>query len=206
MSKIISTVDHYEKLIEDGNDPVHDNDLLKEHLNKWTGDNFLDLLDINKELKVLEIGVGTGRLAKRVLETGCYSYVGLDVSGLTVKRARENLMNFSNVEIIKKNILDYNGKEEFDLAFSVLTFQHIKDKRKALEKMLEALKTHGKIVLSLDNIKDKYLDYGPHKTEVYFNDIKKIIQYLKELNCNIEDVIELKEDGDIRATIIKCCK
>lgn len=56
---------HYDVLIEQNNDPVHDPDVLKEYMDKWDGAQFINEMKLNKSLSVLEIGVGTGRLAVR---------------------------------------------------------------------------------------------------------------------------------------------
>ena len=61
---------HYEFLIDEGNDPVHDDDRLKQYMSNWDGPLFFESPDANKEKSVLEICVGTGRIAKQVLERG----------------------------------------------------------------------------------------------------------------------------------------
>ena len=43
----------------------------------------------------MEIGVGTGRIAKNILAEGCQSFTGIDISPRTIKRAKENLKCFS---------------------------------------------------------------------------------------------------------------
>ncbi|MDE6111645.1 MAG: class I SAM-dependent methyltransferase, partial [Eubacterium sp.] len=54
---------HYDLLIEENNDPVHDPEPLRIYMDKWDGQKFIDNLELNKNKTVLEIGVGTGRLA-----------------------------------------------------------------------------------------------------------------------------------------------
>lgn len=53
---------HYDKLIDEGNDPVHDSEPLKEYMNNWDGQQFIDDMQLSGNEAVLEIGVGTGRL------------------------------------------------------------------------------------------------------------------------------------------------
>ena len=55
--------EHYDLLIEEGNDPVYDNERLKDYMNKWDGQIFIESMKLNKNKTVLEIGVGTGRIA-----------------------------------------------------------------------------------------------------------------------------------------------
>lgn len=59
-------INHYDALIDEGNDPFRDPKPLKEYMDRWDGKQFLDCLSLNKNKTVLEIGVGTGRLAARV--------------------------------------------------------------------------------------------------------------------------------------------
>lgn len=80
---MISVSKHYDLLIENGNDPVLDGKLLSEYMNKWDGEEFINLLDLDKNKTVLEIGCGTGRIAKKIVDL-CKIYVGIDVSQKTI--------------------------------------------------------------------------------------------------------------------------
>ncbi|MGB4716346.1 MAG: class I SAM-dependent methyltransferase, partial [Bacillota bacterium] len=100
---------------------------------------------------MLEIGVGTGRLARRVLDMGCRTFTGLDTSAKTLERARENLAAYPNVRLVLGDVEEFRFCERFDVAYSVLTFMHIERKRAALANIVEALYPHGILVLSLSN-------------------------------------------------------
>lgn len=77
---------HYDLLIDENNDPVHDPEPLHQYMDQWDGPTFLDLLDLTKEKNVLEIGVGTGRLAVRTALL-CGAFCGIDISPKTIQRA-----------------------------------------------------------------------------------------------------------------------
>lgn len=96
MEKILLAMEHYDNLIDEKNDPVKDPKLLQEYMNKWDGSKFLNELKINKDSSVLEIGVGTGRLALRVLKQGCKLFEGVDLSQKTINKASEHLKMFTN--------------------------------------------------------------------------------------------------------------
>ena len=81
---------HYDLLIDENNDPVHDPKPLQDYMDKWDGQNFIDKMELNKDKSVLEIGVGTGRLAVRVAPL-CGRFYGVDISPKTIERAKENL-------------------------------------------------------------------------------------------------------------------
>ncbi|MEK4512008.1 class I SAM-dependent methyltransferase [Paenibacillus sp. FSL K6-2524] len=119
--KIVSVLEHYELLIDEGNDPIQDPPQLQAYMNRWDGPSFFN--ELNPENKiVLEIGVGTGRDAKTVLSMGCEFLVGIDISPKTINRARSNLSSFSNIELVMTDIINYNRPNTFDLAYCVLTF------------------------------------------------------------------------------------
>ena len=63
----MDVIEHYDKLIDEGNDPFLDPKPLRDYMDKWDGQRFIDALSLDKTKSVLEIGVGTGRLAVRVI-------------------------------------------------------------------------------------------------------------------------------------------
>ena len=96
---IVSALEHYERCIDEGIDPCKGNPQLQRYMVGWGGARFFELLgDLNGKA-VLEIGVGTGRPARRALTRGCSSFTGVDVSPKTISRARHNLNGFVNGSI-----------------------------------------------------------------------------------------------------------
>ena len=85
---------HYDSLIDENNDPACDPKPAQEYMNKWDGQVFIDELELSTSKTVLEIGVGTGRLALKVCGK-CKSFVGIDISPKTIERAKENLTAFT---------------------------------------------------------------------------------------------------------------
>jgi ubiquinone/menaquinone biosynthesis C-methylase UbiE len=83
-------IKHYDKLIEENNDPVFDPLALKEYMDGWDGKSFIDEMKLDKSKSVLEIGCGTGRLAMRVCPL-VGSFTGIDISPKTVELAKHNL-------------------------------------------------------------------------------------------------------------------
>ena len=80
---------HYDALLSEGNDPVHDPEPLKVYMDKWDGQDFIDKMKLDKTKAVLEIGVGTGRVAVRVAPF-CERFVGVDISENALAVAKEN--------------------------------------------------------------------------------------------------------------------
>ena len=139
---------HYDMLIDEGNDSVLDPPELRDYMNKWDGDVFLEMLGIDRVKSVLEIGCGTGRLAMRVAPF-VRSFCGVDISPKTIDTARGHL-SFDNVRLICADFTRYQFDERFDIIYSSLTFMHISEKAEAIRKVSELLNVGGRFVLSID--------------------------------------------------------
>lgn len=165
---------HYDLLIEEGDDPVHDPDDLREYMDGWDGRAFMEELLPVQGKDVLEIGVGTGRLAVRIASE-CGKFTGIDISPKTVSCAKENLKSSGDVTLVCADFLEYSFANKFDLIYSSLTFFHIREKEKAVRKVSELLRREGKFVLSLDKSKRRILDFGTRRLCVYPDSPKKIV-------------------------------
>ena len=79
----MDVVKHYDMLIEEENDPCKDPLPLREYMDKWDGSEFIASMHLLGKEKVLEIGVGTGRVAAKVIPC-CLSFDGIEISPKTI--------------------------------------------------------------------------------------------------------------------------
>ena len=114
---------HYDLLIEENNDPFRDPPVLQKYMETWDGQAFLDLMELDESKTVLEIGVGTGRLAVKAAAS-CRHLTGIDISPKTIARAKENLRDCQNISLVCGDFLDYPFAETFDVIYSSLTMMH----------------------------------------------------------------------------------
>jgi SAM-dependent methyltransferase len=79
-----------------------------------------------KDMKVLEIGCGAGRMTRALAEVFGEVYA-VDVSGEMIARAREALADLRNVRLFQNSGADLQvlGDVRIDFAFSYIVFQHI---------------------------------------------------------------------------------
>jgi SAM-dependent methyltransferase len=80
-----------------------------------------------KQMKVLEIGCGAGRVTSALSELFGQVY-GVDVSGEMIRQATQALASRPNVTLIQNNGTDLSlipDSGTFDFAFSSIVFQHI---------------------------------------------------------------------------------
>lgn len=105
-----------------------------------------DLLDIQANDNVLDLGCGTGHITKIIRDKTKGKVVGVDPSEGMIEKAKEK---YSNMGIIFRNCsaeeLDY--QHEFDVIFCNSAFQWFKDHIRALRACYNALKQGGKIAI-----------------------------------------------------------
>lgn len=172
-------IEHYDALIDENNDPVHDPAPLKDYMNKWDGDRFIEDLQLSEDKSVLEVGVGTGRLAIRVAPN-CGRFVGIDISPKTIECACENLAEYKNVELICDDFMTHGFNCCFDVIYSSLTFMHIEDKQAAVNKVAALLNLDGRFVLSIDKNQDEYIDTGDRKLQIFPDNPGEILSFIKD--------------------------
>lgn len=180
---------HYDALIDENNDPVFDSEALKIYMNRWDGSAFVDLMDLNVNKSVLEIGVGTGRLALRTAPL-CRSFTGIDISEKTIERARQNLKGLNNITLIYGDFNTFDFTLKFDVIYSSLTFMHFKNKADTIAKIYSLLVPNGSFVLSIDKNKDKYIECNGRTVEIYPDDPDTTKSYLQNAGFVIKNIIE----------------
>ena len=110
----MNTARHYDLLIDENNDPFRDPAQLQEYMEQWDGKAFLDALKLTGKENVLEIGIGTGRIAAKAAPQ-CMHLTGIDFSVKTIERAKENLKEFPNISLICDDFETHHFQEHLML-------------------------------------------------------------------------------------------
>ena len=181
-------IEHYNLLVNEGNDPVFDSEALCEYMNKWDGLRFIDSMQLGKAKSVLEIGVGTGRLAVKTAPL-CKRFVGIDISDKTIEKARQNIAS-ENVKLVCDDFLSFHFDEKFDVVYSTLTFMHIKEKSSAIKKVASLLNDNGRFLLSIDKSREKFIDMVTRKIRIYPDYPENIINNITSTGLTIEEMYE----------------
>lgn len=193
-------VKHYDMLIEEGNDPFRDPPALREYMNKWDGQFFLDFMQLNKTKRVLEIGIGTGRIAAKVAPQ-CLQITGIDISPKTIARARLNLAAHANVLLICADFMNYRFETTYDVIYSSLTMMHFKEKQKVIRKVASLLNAGGVFCLSIDKNQSEAINMGSRTVTVFPDTPDAIVSFVKETEMKVTNVKETEN-----AFIIVCVK
>ena len=161
---------HYDLLIEENNDPFRDPPALRKYMESWDGQVFLDLMELDESKTVLEIGVGTGRLA--IKTAGCCRWLtGIDISPKTIERARENLQHCLNIS---------------------LTMMHFQDKRSVIGKIHALLNCKGLLCLSIDKSRSEWIDMGSRRIRIYPDTKENIVTLAEQAGMKTKRITEIE--------------
>jgi len=186
---MMNVIDHYDLLIEEQNDPFRDPPTLQEYMSKWDGEPFFEALEISKDKSVLEIGIGTGRIAVKVAPC-CLKMTGIDISPKTTQRAKDNLKEYSNISFICADFSSYEFGETFDVIYSSLTMMHFKNKAAVINKIDTLLNDKGIFCLSIDKNPSEYIDMGTRKVKIYPDTLDNILSIIGKTEMSVVNVIE----------------
>ena len=195
-----NVIRHYDLLISEGNDPVLDSEPLRAYMDGWDGSSFLDALALDGTQDVLEIGVGTGRLALRAAPL-CRHFTGIDISPATIVRAGEHLMHLPQVELVCSDFMTWQTERRFDVVYSSLTFLHLPQKEAAAARIAALLKPGGRAVLSLDRSRMEVLDYGTRQLTVYPDTPERIADCLTKAALCVNRIFSVAQ-----ADVVCACK
>ena len=185
----MDVINHYDLLIDEDNDPFRDPPELQEYMSRWDGKGFIEALELTGNEKVLEIGIGTGRIAVQVAPF-CMTLTGIDISPKTIGRAKENLKEYNNISFICGDFGDYQFPETFDVIYSSLTMMHFSDKKQIVTKIDTLLNKGGIFCLSIDKNQSEYIDMGTRKVRVYPDTLENMESLIKATAMSVAMVFE----------------
>jgi cyclopropane fatty-acyl-phospholipid synthase-like methyltransferase len=101
-------------------------------------------IDLNERMHLLDLGAGTGLLARR-LSPSVEKIVAVDTSAGMLRKLSEAA---PEIETVQSDILDYHPAEKFDGIVSSMTLHHIEDTQWLMKHLYSLLKKGGFIALA----------------------------------------------------------
>ena len=130
---------------------------LGKHVDSVESECAFNLLKIEKGMRVLDIGCGTGNFSIKLAKKGC-KVTGIDLSDKMLDLAREKTAK-KNLFIDYYNMSVYNIKfptQHFDAIFSMATFEFVRDMEKAINEAFRVCKDKGQIMIGTINRDSKW--------------------------------------------------
>ena len=106
------------------------------------GESVLELLAVKSGEHVLDLGCGTGHLAKKMWEEGA-EVIGIDASPEMVAQAKAN---YPELDFRVANGADFSFEEPFDAVFTNATLHWIHDTDGVIKSVYNVLKSGGRFV------------------------------------------------------------
>ena len=106
------------------------------------GEDVLSLLDIEKGMKVLDLGCGNGALTKKIADMGA-DVIGMDASKEMLDIAKNN---YPKLTFRQDDGVKFSLSEPVDAVFSNAVFHWIDDQDTLLENISNSLKSNGQLV------------------------------------------------------------
>ena len=117
----------------------------------------LPLLEENKELKILDIGCGTGQLINEISELyNDVNYLGIDVAENMIEIARKSNKN-KNIKFKNSSIESFESNEKYDIIICTHAFPYFPNKQEMIKKMAELCNEKGQVIIvnsSTNSLKD----------------------------------------------------
>jgi tRNA (cmo5U34)-methyltransferase len=115
--------------------------------------NIIDLFDFpkDKNLSILDLGVGTGQTASLLLKKFPNSKLdGVDISPKMIEQAKIRLKDFSSrINLIENDVANLQIEKKYDACISVLCLHHLNENQKPLifKKIYNSLNNGGVFVI-----------------------------------------------------------
>ncbi|MBS4195959.1 class I SAM-dependent methyltransferase [Lederbergia citri] len=106
------------------------------------GNNLIELLDPKKGEKILDLGCGTGDLAKNLYDCGV-DVIAVDKSENMVRQAQNK---YPNIHFAVQDATDLNYRNEYDAVFSNATLHWVKPPKQALQCSYQSLIQGGRFI------------------------------------------------------------
>lgn len=113
----------------------------------------IELAEVKKNSKILDVGTGTGVLLSYLLDKSPTKITAIDISENMIEIA-ESKYNNENINFVVDNVMNFNG-ELFDYIFIYSAYPHFKDKKALFNHMSTLLNKDGKIIIAHSEGKDK---------------------------------------------------
>jgi len=122
----------------------------------------LPLLEKNNELKILDIGCGTGQLIKEISDHyNKVNYLGIDVAENMIEVAKKNNKG-KNVKFKTSSIESFESNDKYDIIICTHAFPYFPNKQEMINKMAGLCNKKGQVIIvnsSTNSLKDLIINF-----------------------------------------------
>ena len=158
----------------------------------------LPLLEKDKELKILDIGCGTGQLINEIRQQfQCVNYLGIDVAENMIDIAKKNNES-ENIKFKTCSIETFDCQDKYDIIICTHAFPYFPNKEDMMKKIASLCNEKGQVIIvnsSTNSLKDLIINFFLKATTskakyLSINEMKKLFEVSKLKVKNIEIIRE----------------
>lgn len=158
----------------------------------------LPLLEKNKELKILDIGCGTGQLIKEISDKyKMVNYLGIDVAKNMIEIAKKNNKG-KNIKFKISSIETFDTVDRYDIIICTHAFPYFPNKEDMIKKIAGLCNKKGQVIIvnsSTNSLKDLIINFFLKATTskaryLSIDNMKKLFKTAKLKVKNIEIIRE----------------
>lgn len=158
----------------------------------------LPMLEKNKELKILDIGCGTGQLINEIRQQfHSVNYLGIDVAENMIDIAKKNNEG-ENIKFKTCSIETFDSKDKYDIIICTHAFPYFPNKEEMMKKISSLCNEEGQVIIvnsSTNSLKDLIINFFLKATTskakyLSINEMKKLFEVSKLKVKNIEIIRE----------------
>ena len=171
----------------------------------------LPLLEENAELKILDVGCGTGQLIGEIREH--YSevnYLGIDVTKNMIEVATQNNSG-SRIRFLNVSVDDFVSDEKFDVIICTHAFPYFPNKSEAMQKMASLCSKGGKVIIvssSTNNVKDWFINLlvKTRTSRARYLSIKQMKKLFSSAGLEVKKVQVIRERAYMPTIALMCAE
>ncbi len=158
----------------------------------------LPLLEKNDQLKILDIGCGTGQLIKEISEQYHeVSYLGIDVAENMIQIAKDS-NNGSNINFRAASIESFESNDKYDIIMCMHAFPYFPNKEEMLKKISGMCTDNGQVIIvnsSTNSLKDLIINFFLKATtsKAKYLSIKEMKKLFDMANLKVKNIHVIRE-------------
>ena len=158
----------------------------------------LPLLEKNNELKILDIGCGTGQLIKEISDQyNKVNYLGIDVAENMIEVAKKNNKG-KNVKFKTSSIESFESNEKYDIIICTHAFPYFPNKQEMIKKMAGLCNKKGQVIIvnsSTNSLKDLIINFFLKATtsKAKYLSIDEMKKLFKSVKLKVKQIEVIRE-------------
>lgn len=162
----------------------------------------LELIDFNKNIKILDLGCGEGVFSRYLGEKDYRKYLGIDLAKNLIEQAKaknkDSRNEFLRFDVTRRLNLDLM---DFDYAVFILSLQNIDDYDSALKNASNLLRKNGKLLIVLNHPSFRIPKSSSWELDrITMRQYRRIYRYMTEHKIRIDMTPGIKQKSEYTYT------